>query len=768
VSPPDRSRLGGLVAALVAVATLGAAWRPLFVDVPATHVAAICALAVLPLLALWSPRGRRLLLALGGLLALLAGLALALRASPVDLLGPAGWREVATLIPDGLAAASSSNLPVAHADEPALTALLDVALLGLAGAAAWQAAVRRTPIWAIVALGAGLAYRWTVLPPEQPLLAGAIGLAAALAVLALVGGPPASGRNLSRAASATAVGGLAVAAALAIGAGPARTDGAWLDWTSWELAGGAPQQVSALDLEQSYGQLDWSDEPRVVMRVRADRREHLRAAALESFDGVAFGLDYPGRYEDLPVRDGVLEVPGVDERSARRTSVEVTLGAARTNLLLSPGRPARFAGSVEGDADLLGESVRVQPPLGRGAAYTVDAWIPDPGPGDLVAAPAPTGLPAHLTEVRAGPGGHTVDVPLWGSGLPRPAPEDFGEYAPVVALAERVAGPAKTQYAAVNRIEAHLRRGYAYDERPPYPATGTLPIVDFVGTGRRGFCQHFAGSMTLMLRSLGIPSRVAVGYTGGSFDPDAGEWVILDRDAHSWVEVYFEGYGWIPFDPTPGRAVAGTASVSSPDYAPLRSVVEREGVEREAVDPPSRREAVPPMPVEPPPHGGGSGGGGGVGAGTAISSLEIALAALGGALALLVVAGPLLRAARRLRRRFGGDERARVLGAVRELEDELGRLSAGVRPTGTGSERAREVRAALGVDVAALYAMADEARYAGRPPAPGAGRRAWRELAAARKAIRARMPLGRRIAAALMPPRPGSRAEAAPDGTLTV
>ena len=97
-----------------------------------------------------------------------------------------------------------------------------------------------------------------------------------------------------------------------------------------------------------------------------------------------------------------------------------------------------------------------------------------------------------------------------------------GPYAPVHDLAARVAGDAATPYAAVNRIEAYLRRNYTYDEQPPYPTSlpddwpadmprGRPPLVDFLFGSRRGYCQHFAGSMAVMLRSLGIPARVAVG-----------------------------------------------------------------------------------------------------------------------------------------------------------------------------------------------------------------------------------------------------------------
>ena len=90
---------------------------------------------------------------------------------------------------------------------------------------------------------------------------------------------------------------------------------------------------------------------------------------------------------------------------------------------------------------------------------------------------------------------------------------------------------------------------FTYDERPP--RSSSQPLVDFVERTRLGYCQHFAGAMTLMLRMLGIPSRVAVGFTRGTWK--SGVWTVTDYQAHAWVEAWFAGYGWLPFDPTPGR-----------------------------------------------------------------------------------------------------------------------------------------------------------------------------------------------------------------------
>src|SRR5690606_36499419 len=82
---------------------------------------------------------------------------------------------------------------------------------------------------------------------------------------------------------------------------------------------------------------------------------------------------------------------------------------------------------------------------------------------------------------------------------------------------------------------------------------------------RRGDCEQFAASMALMARIIGIPSRVAMGYTPGS-EVRPGEWVVRSRDAHAWPELYFQGTGWVRFEPTPA-GVAGQGTADTPLYS---------------------------------------------------------------------------------------------------------------------------------------------------------------------------------------------------------
>ena len=94
----------------------------------------------------------------------------------------------------------------------------------------------------------------------------------------------------------------------------------------------------------------------------------------------------------------------------------------------------------------------------------------------------------------------------------------------------------------------HLRREPRRSRLAASPRSSTSPRHR-----RQGYCQHYAGAMAVMLRLLGIPARVAAGFTSGKYDKGEKEWVVTDHNAHTWVEVWFPRFGWLPFDPTPGR-----------------------------------------------------------------------------------------------------------------------------------------------------------------------------------------------------------------------
>ncbi len=749
---PDALRRLAAVAVLAAV--LGIAWAGLYEGGRTGHLVLLAVAAALPALGELSPRARRGVSAAGGVVALVVVAAMATDVSVWSLVGldPDAWSAVARMVPDGMAASSSTAVPASPTEDAAFVGLLDLAFAALTAGIAWQLMARRRPGAAVVLAGLGLAYRWTVEPIPDPVWVGTLTLAALIAALALGGHASAPSRRRGWGARAGAAGLAAVIGAALLAPGAATDERGWWDWRAWSLTGG-PGPSSGLDIRQTYGQLDWPEQPRVVLRVRSERRLPLRAAVLSDFDGSAFTQALDGvSSRPLTVSGGRIFVDSVPSDRGGAITQTVRFEALRSTLVLAGGRPLNLNGRFDGIAEEReGGTVQVDPSLGPGTAYNAVVLVEDAGPAELIGRTTYSAEDAlevlGLTRIRPGFGAEAVDIPLWGTGGAAPPPEDLGDYAPLRDEALQVIGDTASPYVAVNRIESHLRQRFIYDEAPPFPE-GRPPLVDFVFNTRRGFCQHFAGTMALMLRSVGIPTRVAVGYTPGRLDPERDEYTVLDRDAHSWVEVYLPETGWIDFDPTPGRAVANRASVSSPSYDPpapadpAEPEVAPEPVAPVSDDPSAEPPAPRPAP-EPAPAPGNE-----VAADTGGPGVDRWAVAGGVLLALLFAPGG-WRAARRARLRRTGDERARVLGAVRDLEEALARSGFAPPDHADAAGRAGWLRGATGLDASALYAAAQAARYAPTPPRPGAARLAWSQARRLRRDVRRRNRWPRRLAAYL-------------------
>ncbi len=128
----------------------------------------------------------------------------------------------------------------------------------------------------------------------------------------------------------------------------------------------------------------------------------------------------------------------------------------------------------------------------------------------------------------------------------------------VAALARRVAGDAVSDEQKANRIQRFLKQGdYTYSLVQP-DVGKRWPLDVFLFDQKRGHCEYYSSAMAIMLRSLGVPTRNVTGFAGGQYNPYGGYYALRQGDAHSWVEVYLQGRGWVTYDPTPSlRAEMG-------------------------------------------------------------------------------------------------------------------------------------------------------------------------------------------------------------------
>lgn len=130
-------------------------------------------------------------------------------------------------------------------------------------------------------------------------------------------------------------------------------------------------------------------------------------------------------------------------------------------------------------------------------------------------------------------------------------PEDVSQR--VIEDARTLTADRTTVYAKARAIETYLR-SFTYNDDIEAPPPGRDPVEYFLYDIREGYCDYYATAMVVMLRGLGIPSRVVSGYAEGSYDPETALYYIAERDAHTWVEVFFPGLGWVEFEPTAGES----------------------------------------------------------------------------------------------------------------------------------------------------------------------------------------------------------------------
>ncbi len=194
--------------------------------------------------------------------------------------------------------------------------------------------------------------------------------------------------------------------------------------------------------------------------------------------------------------------------------------------------------------------------LGPSLDYSVSAVIPESDaqfsgrprvglPGDGPALPR-TAVP------RAGQIGGPDKDAAWRATLSESAPDGW-QWADLYSLNRTIVEDATDPYEIALRLEQYLRLTYDYTLEPPasdYPS----PYAAFLFDTHAGYCQHFAGTMAMLLRFNGVPARVAVGFTTGERGIQ-GVYSVATNNAHAWVEAYFPTVGWVAFDPTPGRSL---------------------------------------------------------------------------------------------------------------------------------------------------------------------------------------------------------------------
>jgi transglutaminase-like putative cysteine protease len=300
---------------------------------------------------------------------------------------------------------------------------------------------------------------------------------------------------------------------------------------------GFSNQVNLGDI----GEIKTSSRP--VMHIRIDSAlavgpQKWRGAALSDFDGKRW--TNPSRQaEKIPVENDhvVLAPAGLP---GRRVNYRVELEEVENDTTLF------FAGTPEILDELRARalyrsdtaSYRLGHAVPQGFHYDVYSLLDDPPESAPVRFPAPV-LPLAARQ-------RYLQLPALDSRI--------------AELGRQFAANATGDLARARAVERHLRSDYGYALELPDREVAD-PLAHFLFVRRQGHCEYFASSMAVMLRSLGIPARLATGFQSGVYNPVSGLWLVRASDAHSWVEAWIPGHGWTTFDPTPADSNAGGLAI---------------------------------------------------------------------------------------------------------------------------------------------------------------------------------------------------------------
>ncbi len=760
-----------LVGTVLAAAVVLPAWLSLeAAPRPWNRAVGIVLVALVPVLV--ATRARRLVVAGSVGLAAFVALGVAFERPLRDAL-PGGERgffgPVLSSLRQGFLDFFDTRVPFDAQTFPTMRGTVLVAIFGFVLAIGLALAARRVLVavaLVVVATGWPATMSLSADDSNRPLLLGAAVLAVALAFLVLA-------RATARRLATAAVVGLALVAAAVAGA---TTDAVakegFTDWASWDFYDRPDDPVNVRYVwDAYYDGIEFPEKRTTVFTVETEgvkRSLYWRATSLDEYTGrvwresletaAFFGVDEP---VDVAEFDPLLPEEARDRENWVRQDVRIAaladvryLGSGQAVLWEGQGPQRRLATNG---------AVVQQGRLEEGQRYTVWSYVPRARPGELVE--AGTGYPVEVAErylrvrparIQLGMSGAVDDGLMPAFGTPgREAAvsgflgshSTFEAYRGLYRTARDVTAGAGSPYEAATALEAWFRGtggGFVYDEQPP-TSGGDPPLAYFLES-RRGYCQHYAGAMALMLRYLGIPSRVAAGFTSGNYDAGEQRWTVTDHNAHTWVEVFFPGFGWIPFDPTPGRGEL------SAEYSPFSSAFDAAEAARLGgglADIPEVREQVERANALEEREGGALGS---PGAGVGSVAAERGPSIVGVALLVALSAFGLLLLVKEGRRRLryaSRDPRALASACRRDLAGYLADQGVDVPASATPQEVGALAAAHFDVHPELFVRAVAEARYGPEPDSRRGARQARRELRRLRAAIRRGLGRGERLRGAI-------------------
>lgn len=308
-----------------------------------------------------------------------------------------------------------------------------------------------------------------------------------------------------------------------------------------------------------------------LFTVTADQPAYWRLTSLDRFDGNTWSSE--GSYS---AANGALSRPpaGIATQAIHQSFRIQSLGGIWVPAAYSPTQISGLHAGHDGASQTL-----IVGALSAGTRYQVVSDVPQPTPAQLASAgrqpppgPADLALPAQTIRL-------------------------------IAPIAQRIVAGKATPYDQAVALQNYLRT-FTYNEQvavPPSGGSATTYLYDFLTTIKEGYCEQFAGSMAVMLRILGIPARVAVGFLPGTASGSGvgTTYSVQGNDAHAWPEAYFSGVGWVAFEPTP-RSDAPPPPYAAGPQAPAPSGLVTASPAPTAVPQPAVSTVPAPTPVAAP------------------------------------------------------------------------------------------------------------------------------------------------------------------------
>ncbi|CNG72220.1 Transglutaminase-like superfamily [Mycobacterium tuberculosis] len=443
-----------------------------------------------------------------------------------------------------------------------------------------------------------------------------------------------------------------------------------------------------------------------------------RLAVLAAFDGVTWSST--ARFVPTGSRVPAGPEPGRSREIAQRITIRGLSGV----WVPAPDRPRRVDG-LPVVVDPGSGALAAARPLSPGEEYRVDSVVPEWTARDLAGAAVATGPEADAAR----------RLP-WGPGAQQP-PVQIAEFR---RFAQAATKGARTPLQKAAMLAGYLKIYARYDVTAP-PGHGYRQIDYFLSQARRGTPEHFATAYALLARTLGLPSRVVVGFEGGRRVGGAVE--VRSGDVTVWPEIKFDRLGWIRFNPLPdsARPSKGNEGVAAGETEQKLEQAQESAASQErdpGPDQAAQRRAQQAAPAEDSPT-----------PWWVFASIAV------GALVIGYLCAVLLAPALRRRRRRTGTPAARITGAWHQALDHLADIGLATARTLTAHEVARFGASRVGEDAGGhlgpLADLVNRSRFAGSPPDERSADRAWHHTDALGRLVTARAGRLRRLRRRLHP-----------------